>query len=246
MIDFKKCCSFLTQDSDESTYVKEENKKSVFAKLQSLSKKYKVSISLALIALLIVSVFAFLPREGNTTEPTDENPPPIDGTPLPTNSPPPTNNPTTNPTVSPTIEDPDDGTSITPKAPGLIESATVIDSALWQKIAEKAWNYYKPGVGVDQNTGLPWTGAVSPYFTDWDLGVYIQALIDASKLGLIGKDREWGFNDRVDKVLKFLENRELNNASYPFWFYQATDGEVWHENSNVADFIVDVMILVDY
>ncbi len=240
MIDFKKCCSFLTQDSDESTYVKEENKKSVFAKLQSLSKKYKVSISLALIALLIVSVFAFLPREGNTTEPTDENPPPIDGTPQPTNNPPPTNNPTTNPTVSPTIEDPDDGTSITPKAPGLIESANVIDSALWQKIAEKAWNYYKPGVGVDQNTGLPWTGAVSPYFTDWDLGVYIQALIDASKLGLIGKDREWGFNDRVDKVLKFLENRELNNASYPFWFYQATDGKVWHENSDVADFIVDV------
>ncbi len=43
---------------------------------------------------------------------------------------PPTNNPTVNPTVSPTIEDPDDGTSITPKAPGLIESANVIDSVL--------------------------------------------------------------------------------------------------------------------
>ncbi|NLD66989.1 MAG: DUF3131 domain-containing protein [Crenarchaeota archaeon] len=205
-----------------------------------MSKKYKVSISLALIVLLIVSVFAFLPREGNTTEPTDEKPPSIDGTPQPTNTPPPTNNPTVNPTVSPTIEDPDDGTSITPKAPGLFESAKVIDSALWQKVAEKAWNYYKPGVGVDKNTGLPWTSTVVPYFTDWDLGVYIQALIDASKLGLIGKDREWGFNDRVVKVLTFLETRELNNASYPFWFYHASDGEVWTEKSDVADFYVDV------
>ena len=49
-------------------------------------------------------------------------------------------------------------------------------------------------------------------FTDWDLGVYIQAVIDAQKLGLIGNDGAWDFSARIDKVLTFLENRPLNTT----------------------------------
>ena len=44
----------------------------------------------------------------------------------------------------------------------------------------------QPGVGVDNNTGLPYATAYGFYaFTDWDLGVYIQAIIDAQELNLI-------------------------------------------------------------
>ena len=72
-------------------------------------------------------------------------------------------------------------------------------------------------------------------------GVYVQACIDAYKLGLIGADGSWGFNARMDKVLTFLETRELNNASYPYWFYHAPDGKDYHEASDKATSPVDVV-----
>ena len=70
-----------------------------------------------------------------------------------------------------------------PKPPGVIASAQTINSTVWLAVAANAWAYFQPGVGVDSTTGLPLT-----YFTDWDLGVYIQAVIDANKTGLIGTD----------------------------------------------------------
>ncbi len=77
---------------------------------------------------------------------------------------------------------------ITPtKEPGVLESAQTINSSVWQKIAAIAWKYYQPGVGVDLNTGLPWSGTGSPYITDWDVGVYVQAVIDAAKLNLVAQ-----------------------------------------------------------
>jgi hypothetical protein len=90
-------------------------------------------------------------------------------------------------------------------------------------------------------TGLPWTGSGSPFITDWDIGVYIQAVIDASKLNITQESGDWGFNSRMDKVLKFLETRELNNASYPFWFYQSTDGKVWRDASDKTTEPVDIV-----
>jgi hypothetical protein len=130
---------------------------------------------------------------------------------------------------------------ITPKAPGVVESAQTINSTVWKKIAENAWAFYKPGVGVDPDTGLPYAAGVNfKAFTDWDLGIYIQATVDASKLGLIKKDGNWGFNDRINKVLTFCETRELNNASYPYWFYQAADGKIFHQNSDVENYTADV------
>ncbi|MGA3291068.1 MAG: DUF3131 domain-containing protein [Candidatus Bathyarchaeia archaeon] len=112
------------------------------------------------------------------------------------------------------------------KSPGLIESAQTINSTVWRDVAANAWAYFQPGVGVDSNTGLPYAGGSSfRGFTDWDLGVYIQAVIDAQELGLIGAGGAWGSDARIDKILTFLENRPLNAAGYPFQFYDATTGK---------------------
>lgn len=125
--------------------------------------------------------------------------------------------------------------SPTPKPPGLIASAQTINSTLWREVAAIAWKYFQLGVGVDSKTGLPWSARFSPCFTDWDLGVYIQAVIDAQKIGLIGTDGSWNASDRLDKVLTFLENRELNaTTNYPYWFYQSTDGKNDHADSDLA------------
>ena len=122
-----------------------------------------------------------------------------------------------------------------PKPPGVIASAQTINSTVWLQVAANAWKYFQPGLGVDSTTGLPYSN--SPVFTDWDLGVYIQAVIDARKIGLIDNEGDWGFNSRIDKVLTFLENRTLNpatNDKYPYWFYQATDGENYPDLSDMA------------
>jgi hypothetical protein len=112
-------------------------------------------------------------------------------------------------------------------APGLIESAQTINSAVWMKVATNAWAYFTPGIGVNAKTGLPYAeGSSFTAFTDWDLGCYIQAVIDAQKLGLIGNDGAWDFSARINKVLTFLESRPLNaTTNYPFQFYDATTGK---------------------
>jgi hypothetical protein len=127
------------------------------------------------------------------------------------------------------------------KPPGVIESAQVIDSAVWKEVAKNAWRYFQPGVGVNSITGLPNAGYGWPYFTDWDLGGYLQTVIDAQKIGLIEKDEQWGANYRIEKILTFLENRQLTNDSQPYWFYQAENGNPSVESKlansagNVAD-----------
>ena len=75
-------------------------------------------------------------------------------------------------------------------------------------------------------------------FTDWDLGRYIQAIIDAQELNLTGTGGPWGSSARIDKVLTFLENRPLNNATnYPWQFYNATNG---NEASYPQEVTVDI------
>jgi hypothetical protein len=128
--------------------------------------------------------------------------------------------------------------------PGLIESAQTINSTVWMQVAANAWQYFQPGVGVDSNTGLPYAGGATGfhYFTDWDLGVYIQAVIDANKTGLIGNDGAWGSSARLEKVVRFLETREVNaTTGYPFWFYDATTGLDYHALSDLSTDTVDVV-----
>jgi hypothetical protein len=127
--------------------------------------------------------------------------------------------------------------------PGLIESAQTINSTVWMQVAANAWQYFQPGVGVDSNTGLPYAGGATGfhYFTDWDLGVYIQAVIDANKTGLIGNDGAWGSSARLEKVVSFLETRDLNAAGYPFWFYDATTRKDYNAISDLAAGSVDTV-----
>ncbi len=214
-------------------------KKNLFYNNWRFNKKAKSLLVAVIIFGILISVFAFLPRGNqarqNLVDSSTPTPDPTDPTKNnnnPTVGPEKTQNPT--PKVTPTL-------TPKPKPPGMIESAQTINSAFWQKVAETAWKYYAPGVGVDVKTGLPWGSTGSPYITDWDIGVYIQAVIDASKLNLTQPTGDWGFNSRIDKILEFLETRELNNYSYPFWFYQATDAKVWHQNSDKATDPVDVV-----
>ncbi len=126
---------------------------------------------------------------------------------------------------------------------GIIESAQTINSTVWKQVAAAAWSFFQPGIGVDSNTGLPYGGGKSfPDFTDWDLGVYIQTVIDAQKIGLISATGAWGANDRIDKVLTFLETRPLNDTThYPFWFYDATTGQDDHLESDNSTAVVDIV-----
>jgi hypothetical protein len=129
--------------------------------------------------------------------------------------------------------------AIVSRPPGLIESNPNLTATVWRTVAANAWQYFQPGTGVDSNSGLPRASLTFFYFTDWDLGVYIQAVIDANKTGLIGYDGNWGSIARIEKVLTFLETRELNNASYPFWFYQASDGKEYRAATELSSSLVD-------
>ena len=103
---------------------------------------------------------------------------------------------------------------------------------------------FQPGARVDGNTGLPYAGAGAnfPDFTDWDLGLYIQTVMDAQKLGLISASGDWGGDARIQKVLTFLETRPLNETTqYPFWFYDATNGKDDTANSDQATSVVDIV-----
>ncbi|MCW4029686.1 MAG: DUF3131 domain-containing protein [Candidatus Bathyarchaeota archaeon] len=203
-----------------------------------LSGTKKIIITVVIIVTLLVSMVMFIPKSTPNVEP------PINGT-TPSSSP--TSQATSNPSSSPDPLRPinvpgstQNPLLITPKAPGVVGTAKDVNSTVWMAIAQYAWNFFQPGVGVSQ-LGLPYSGGVDyPAFTDWDLGSYIQAVIAAEKIGLIGVDGAWGSSGRFEKVVTFLETRELNaTTNYPFWFYDATTGRNYREQSDLATSLVD-------
>jgi hypothetical protein len=124
---------------------------------------------------------------------------------------------------------------------GLVVSGQPVNSSVWLGVASNAWSYFQPGVGVDSNTGLPYaSGTNFEAFTAWDLGVYIQAILDAQKLGLVSSEGTWGSSARLEKVMSFLENRPLNaTTGFPFWYYEASTGQDYHPLSDKAKGVVD-------
>jgi hypothetical protein len=217
------------------------------AKISSLhlGSKATVLIVSVIVIVMLTSIFTVLQNAANngaltpvsTTDPTN-GPSPTNQAPNLTNTP--GNNPTPwiNP-GGPVI--PIDPTAI-PYIPGLIEKAQVMNSSVWKAVAQQSWQYFQPRTGVDETTGLPAAAVGYNYFTDWDLGVYIQAVLDAQKIGLIAKDGDWGSDYRFDKVLTFLETRPLNQTTnYPFWFYQSADGQNYEYQSNLATVRVDAV-----
>ncbi len=108
-------------------------------------------------------------------------------------------------------------------APEDVASLTDNFTTYWMNLAKTAWNYFQPGNGVYYATGLHYADLDYPYFTDWDLGAYIQAIIDADKLGLTSPVG-WDTNSRLNKVLTFLENRPLMPERQPYAWYSAVTG----------------------
>jgi len=106
----------------------------------------------------------------------------------------------------------------------------------WVGAAKKAWEYFQPGKGLEAGTGLHHAGLYWPYFTDWDLGIYVQAIIDAEKLGILSRGGTWGGDTRLEKILAFLEKRELTANGLPYLWYDSRTGNRYGEiPTNAAD-----------
>jgi hypothetical protein len=208
------------------------------------NKKARCLIAFAVIVVVLISCFALLykpcGRKGDVVIVSQGN---STATPLPTSM------PRTIASPSPKLSEVVGEVNSTAQAAsqlkprGLIGSAQTINSTVWKKVAANAWGYFQPGVGVDRNTGLPYAaGTGFPDFTDWDLGVYIQTVIDAQRIGLINAAGAWGSTVRLYKVLWFLENRPLNATThYPFWYYDAINGQDYYAKSYPSTEIVDVV-----
>ena len=95
----------------------------------------------------------------------------------------------------------------------------------WKEWASIAWRYFQSGVGVDSYTGLHYATTIYHIFTDWDLGTYIMAILDAEKIGLIPSNGTWGADYRLNKIFDFLENRPLRSDGEAYWAYDAATGK---------------------
>ncbi len=104
--------------------------------------------------------------------------------------------------------------------------STTDSKAYWLNLATNAWQYYQPNNGVNSVTGLESNavGSSSPQFTDWDLGTYVQAIVEADKLGL-SNPQGWDTSSRLNKVLTFLETRPLMANGQPYAWYSAVTGQ---------------------
>jgi hypothetical protein len=221
----------------------EEKKKPVKIRSLRLGNKATVVVVCITSIIMVLSIFVVLENamnNGSVTPINSTNPP---NGPSPSQIPTVTNKPGTSnspPGDLPRWISPTDN-SHRSQAAGIIEKAQVMNSSVWRAVAQQAWQYFQIGTGVDSTTGLPAAGIGYNYFTDWDLGVYVQAVLDAQKIGLITKDGDWGSDYRLDKALTFLETRPLNETTnYPFWFYQS-NGENFEFQSSQSTVKVDAV-----
>jgi hypothetical protein len=104
-------------------------------------------------------------------------------------------------------------------------SSVASSRTYWTDLATNAWQYFQAGNSVNSATGLHAASLSYPYFTDWDLGVYIQAIIDAEKLGIISNNGLYGADWRFNKVLAFLETRPLMSDGQPYDWYCTANGQ---------------------
>jgi len=139
------------------------------------------------------------------------------------------------------------GLQLTPIAgPIEIKAAKTKGSALpnatWLKWAGNAWRYYgvSEGLGVNSTTGLPLAALIYIYFTFWDLGTYLYAIMDASRLGLLVKAGTWGSDDRVNRVVNWLQICQRTSNNLPYLWYNSETGnaatELSSEETNVSDY----------
>ncbi len=114
-----------------------------------------------------------------------------------------------------------------------------LSSQNWADYARIAWRYYQPGIGVNPTTGLHYANKDWHRFTDWDLGSYLLAILDAEKLGILSTNGEWAADYRINKILDFLQTRPLTSDDLPYLVYNAdTEGlpsEIDPRETNVYD-----------
>ncbi len=234
----KHCYSLTSKPAIDKSANGKVNKR----KFWQFNKIEKIVLAIGLIAIIITLSFGFLMDESMRATPDTPSTLPIvndpTATPKQTINPTPTVAVTRPPSTNPPPVYRDEvklGGWVQPaqtdKTGGLLESSSAVNSDVWSKIAANAWSYFQPGKGVDSTTGLPASSLGWNYFTDWDLGAYIQAVIDAQKIGLINKGDAWGSTARLEKVVTFLETRQLN-GTIPYWFYNS-DGTPYRSQSSV-------------
>jgi hypothetical protein len=81
---------------------------------------------------------------------------------------------------------------------------TLSDQEFWLSRANGAWRFFEPGQALNTQTGLHSASLDWPYFTEWDLGTYIQTMLDARKLGILQNSGQSGFDNRIGKIIEFL------------------------------------------
>jgi len=117
---------------------------------------------------------------------------------------------------------------------------TIGDNAYWKRLAENAWQYFQPGVGVNSKTGLHYASVGFHCFTSWDLAVYLNAILDAQALGLISVSGDWGADYRLTKVLDWLQTIQLTDNNQPYLWYDADTGRpafsVSRDGNNIYDY----------
>ncbi len=106
---------------------------------------------------------------------------------------------------------------------------TTNNRTYWLNLATKAWQFFDVGQAVNSQTGLHGAGLGWPYFTEWDLGTYIQAMIDARQLGILQDSGQWGFDYRIGKIIDFLKNRQLTSNNVPYLTYDSRTGEPYQD-----------------
>jgi len=117
-----------------------------------------------------------------------------------------------------------------------VNSQELKETDKWLEWARIAWSYFDPGIGVGSRSGIPRASYYWGYFTDWDLGGYIIAIIYGELMGIIPEEGDWGANDRLEKALRFLENRKLTLYRLPALIYNFETGEPTTDKiTNVSD-----------
>ena len=120
-----------------------------------------------------------------------------------------------------------------------VQAAVTTD---WNHVATVAWKYFQlsPAGAVDPNTGLEYGTLDWHYVTDWDIGNYLLAILDAQALGLIQQTGPWGATYRLNKVLSYLQTRTLRSDNgLPYWAYHSTDSSPGTDQSRLVTDVAD-------
>lgn len=105
---------------------------------------------------------------------------------------------------------PDAGDTYT-MAPKVIASAPPLLS-----YASVAWQYFRLGVGINPHTLLPRGWVTGTIFDFWDVGMTIDAAIAAYRTGVITQSE---YQHRINALLSFLENMQLNTDGTAYYAY---------------------------